>query len=103
VILGDKEWTTIISKGLNVSGSYFYKQANDVARLAVPLTSGDSLETFSMAFTDVGNTIKIHLGWGTVRVTVPFTKEIPLIFKNQKRPDMSRRFFYFNKTSFLTD
>jgi hypothetical protein len=74
VIPGDKEWTAIISKDINVWGSYFYKEANDVARLAVPVTSGDSLEAFSMAFTEDGNTINMHLGWGTVRVAVPFTK-----------------------------
>lgn len=74
VIPGDKEWTAIISKDLNVWGSYFYKEANDVARLKVPVSSGDPLDAFSIAFTEVGNTINMHLGWGTVRVVVPFTK-----------------------------
>ncbi len=74
VIPGDKEWTAIISKDLNVWGSYFYKETNDVARLKVPVTSGESLDAFSIAFTEDGNTVKMHLGWGTVRVAVPFTK-----------------------------
>ncbi|WP_308990524.1 DUF2911 domain-containing protein [Mariniflexile litorale] len=74
VIPGDKEWTAIVSKDLNVWGSYFYKEANDVARLNVPVTSGDALDAFSIAFTEDGNTIKMHLGWGTIRVVVPFTK-----------------------------
>ncbi|GAA3616043.1 DUF2911 domain-containing protein [Flavivirga amylovorans] len=74
-IPGDKEWTVIISKDLNVWGSYFYKEANDVARLAVPVTSGEPLEAFSIAFNKAdGGVINMHLGWGTTRVAVPFTK-----------------------------
>jgi hypothetical protein len=42
-------YTIIISKDLNVWGSYYYKEANDVARLKVPVTeAADSLESFSM-------------------------------------------------------
>ena len=47
VIPGEKEWTAIISKDLNVWGSYFYKQENDVARITVPVTQAkESLEAF---------------------------------------------------------
>jgi hypothetical protein len=75
VIPGEKEWIAIISKDLNVWGSYFYKQANDVARLKVPVTEGkDSLEAFSIAFEGADNGVNMHLGWGTTRVAVPFTK-----------------------------
>ncbi|TGV01195.1 DUF2911 domain-containing protein [Flavivirga rizhaonensis] len=73
-IPGDKEWTAIISKDLNVWGSYFYKEANDVARLSVPVTSGESLEAFSITFDEANGAINMHLGWGTTRVAVPFTK-----------------------------
>lgn len=75
VIPGDTEWTAIISKDLNVWGSYFYNQANDVARLNVPVSEGkESLEAFSIAFSEAENGVNMHLGWGTVRVAVPFTK-----------------------------
>lgn len=75
VIPGEKEWTAIISKDLNVWGSYYYKEANDVARIKVPVTKGDkSIEAFSIAFEGVDNGVHMHLGWGTVRVAVPFTK-----------------------------
>ena len=74
VIPGDKEWTAIISKDLNVWGSYSYKEANDVARLSVPVTSGESVEAFSIAFDEANGGINMHLGWGTTRVAVPFTK-----------------------------
>ncbi len=75
VIPGDSEWTAIISKDLNVWGSYFYNEANDVARLKVPVTqSDDSVEAFSIVFDEAKNGVNMHLGWGKTRVTVPFTK-----------------------------
>ena len=74
VIPGDKEWTAIVSTDLNVWGSYFYKEENDVARLSVPVTSGESLEAFSIAFEEAENGVHMHLGWGTARVAVPFMK-----------------------------
>jgi len=74
VIPGDQEWTVIISKDLNVWGSYFYNEANDVARSIVPVSSGDSLEAFSIAFEEAEGGVHMHLGWGTTRIAVPFTK-----------------------------
>jgi hypothetical protein len=75
VIPGEDEWTAIISTDLNVWGSYFYKEENDVARLNVPVTEGkDSLEAFSIAFEKSDDGIHMHLGWGTARIAVPFTK-----------------------------
>lgn len=74
-IPGENEWTAIISKDLNVWGSYFYNEANDVARVTVPVTNGeDTLEAFSIAFTSSDQGVDMHLGWGNVRVVVPFTK-----------------------------
>lgn len=75
VIPGDKEWTAIVSTDLNVWGSYFYNEANDVARIAVPVNNADeALEAFSIAFAESEDGVHMHLGWGTVRVAVPFTK-----------------------------
>ena len=74
-IPGEKEWTVILSSDLNVWGSYFYNEANDVARIIVTAGSGDkSLETFSIAFDEGENGINMFLGWDKVRVKVPFTK-----------------------------
>ncbi|MBU2922410.1 DUF2911 domain-containing protein [Winogradskyella psychrotolerans] len=73
VIPGKEEWTAIISTDLNVWGSYSYNEKNDVARLKVPVTEAkESLEAFSIAFNKSDNGINMHLGWGTVRVAVPF-------------------------------
>ncbi|HPF11347.1 MAG TPA: DUF2911 domain-containing protein [Flavobacteriaceae bacterium] len=74
-IPGESEWTAIISKDLNVWGAYFYNEANDVARITVPVTQSDeSLEAFSIALDGGMDAINMHLGWGNVRVMVPFTK-----------------------------
>lgn len=75
ILAGEEECTAIISKDLNVWGSYFYKKDNDVARLAVPVESADeSLEAFSIAFAKSDSGVNMHLGWGNGRLTVPFTK-----------------------------
>lgn len=70
-IPGDKEWTIILNKDINVWGSYSYNEANDVLRVSAPVSSGDALEAFSIAFADDGT---MHLGWGTTRVAVPIVQ-----------------------------
>ena len=70
-IPGETEWTIILNTDINVWGAYSYKEANDVIRVMAPVSSGESLEAFSIAFTEDGT---MHLGWGTVRVAVPITK-----------------------------
>lgn len=75
VIPGETEWTAIINTDLNVWGSYFYNEAKDVARLNVPVSQDkESLEAFSIAFDEADNGVNMHIGWGTTRVIVPFTK-----------------------------
>ncbi|MEQ6124289.1 DUF2911 domain-containing protein [Pseudotenacibaculum sp. MALMAid0570] len=68
-IPGDNEWTIIISKQLNVWGSYFYKESEDVARVKGKVSKSDkTLEAFSMAF---GKDMTLYLGWGDTIVSVP--------------------------------
>jgi len=69
-IPGEKEWTIIISKDVNVWGAYSYDKANDVIRVSAPVSYGESLEVFSITFEEGS----MHLGWGTTRVAVPFTE-----------------------------
>lgn len=72
---GETEWTAIVSTDLNVWGSYFYNEKNDVARIEVPVSKGkEGLEAFSIAFEKSDDGVNMHLGWGTVRIAVPFTK-----------------------------
>lgn len=74
-IPGESEWTIIVNSDLNTWGAYYYKEANDVARITVPVQKGNkSIEAFSIAFTDSDKGVDMHLGWDTVRVKVPFTK-----------------------------
>ncbi|MEZ4875464.1 MAG: DUF2911 domain-containing protein [Flavobacteriaceae bacterium] len=75
-IPGEKEWTAIINSDLNVWGAYFYNPDKDVARITVPVTMDDeSLEAFSIAFDGNMDGVTMNLGWGNVRVAVPFTKK----------------------------
>lgn len=74
-IPGEKEWTIILNKDTNVWGAYSYKEANDVARLSVPVTQAEeSLEAFSMVFTKADNGMILNLGWDKTRVAIPFTE-----------------------------
>jgi hypothetical protein len=71
-IPNEKEWTIIISSDTNNWSTSGYKESNEVARVIVPATKGDeSIEAFAIAFDEKGT---MHLGWGTTRVAVPFTK-----------------------------
>lgn len=72
-IPGEKEWTIIINSDLNIWGAYFYNEANDVARISVPVSHGDNpIEAFSIAFTEADNGVDMHLAWDTLRVVIPF-------------------------------
>ncbi len=72
-IPNESEWTIILSKDLNVWGAYFYNETNDIARIKVPVnTVKDSLEAFSIIFEESKDGVDMYLGWGTVRVKVPF-------------------------------
>lgn len=72
---GKDACTIILSKDLNVWGSYTYKESNDVARLSVPVTEGtDSLEAFSMVFTKADKGVILNIGWDKIRIAIPFTE-----------------------------
>ena len=70
---GEGDWTAIISKDLNVWGSYFYNEKNDVARLSVtPSQADDKIEAFSIVFEKDADLIVMRMGWGHTRIDVPF-------------------------------
>jgi len=70
-IPGEKEWTIILNSDLHAWGAYSYNEDNDIARVKAPVKEGkDSLEAFSIVFSGG----KMHLGWGTLRVSVPVSK-----------------------------
>ncbi|NND16021.1 MAG: DUF2911 domain-containing protein [Eudoraea sp.] len=76
-IPGKSEWTVIINGSLNQWGAYSYDEAADVARVTGTVSTGEeSLEAFSIAFVesgtdDTGDNVKLVMGWGTTRVSVP--------------------------------
>ncbi|MDO6598198.1 DUF2911 domain-containing protein [Oceanihabitans sp. 2_MG-2023] len=73
-IPGEKEWTIIINSDLNAWGSYSYKEANDVARISVPVGSSEkTIEAFSIAFNEAKTGVDMYLGWDKVVVKVPFS------------------------------
>lgn len=72
-IPGEKEWTIILNSDINVWGAYTYNKNNDVARISVPVTEGkDILEAFSIVFEESKTGADMYMGWGKLRVKVPF-------------------------------
>ncbi len=71
-IPGDKEWTVILSTAKNVWGSYFYKDSEDVVRVAGKVSKSEKpVEAFSIAFDGEDNNATMYLGWGDTLVSVP--------------------------------
>ena len=72
-IPGATEWTVILNKDLNVWGSYFYNEKNDVARISIPVeTDKESIEYFGMEFVKVDKGAHLVGAWGTTRIQIPF-------------------------------
>ncbi len=66
-IPGEKSWTIIINKDLNVWGSYSYNQEMDVARTKSDvMLAKEPIEAFSIAFEEDGSNIAMYMGWGNV-------------------------------------
>jgi hypothetical protein len=64
---GDTEWTVVLKSASS--------KENTVASITVPVTEGkESLEAFSIAFEKSDDGVHMHMGWGTLRVAVPFVK-----------------------------
>ena len=63
------DWTVIINSARNVWGSYYYKQDQDVVRVAGAISKANkNIEAFSMMF-DSDMTLK--MGWGDTIISVP--------------------------------
>ena len=65
----DGDWTVIINRARNVWGSYYYKQDQDVVRVAGAISKADkNIEAFSMMFDD---DMTLKMGWGDTVISVP--------------------------------
>ena len=68
-----EEITFIINKATNIWGAFRYKSENDVLRFKVPISKAEeSLEAFSITFSEIDGQAKIHFGWELVRFEIPF-------------------------------
>ena len=62
---GDTEWTILLKSA----------SSKDTVSITVPAAEGkESLEAFSITFTKSDDGVHMHMGWGTIRVAVPFVK-----------------------------
>ena len=78
-IPGEKQWEVILSSQLDVWGAFQYNPAHDVARVTVPVSKAEPLETFSISFKKKSDVIQMVMGWDNARV------KIPLKFKQEKQ------------------
>lgn len=77
-IPGEKEWTIILTKDLNVTSPSAYKPENDVVRvMAKPQTMPGKVETFTMQFADITNSnTELHMRWENTGVALPISTDI---------------------------
>ncbi len=71
-IPGKEEWEIILSSNLDVWGAFQYDPKADVARIKVPVSKAERIETFSIVFKKTMNKEALMvLGWGSTRVKIP--------------------------------
>lgn len=70
-IPGEKEWEIILNSRLDVIGAFQYNPSFDIAKIKVPVSSAETLESFSIAFKNSGENIQMVLGWDKTRVKIP--------------------------------
>ena len=77
-IPGEKEWTIIITKDLNVTSPAAYNAANDVARVMVPVRAlNNKMETFTMQFHNItNNSCDLSMAWENTLLWVPITMDV---------------------------
>lgn len=68
---GENEWEVILSSKLDVLGSFQYNPFYNMAKILVPVTKAEELETFSIAFKNNENRVNMVLGWDVTRVSIP--------------------------------
>jgi hypothetical protein len=77
-IPGEKEWTIILTKDLNVTSPSAYNQANDVARVtATPATLPFDIESFTIMVGSLkSNSCDLGMMWERTYVGVPVTADV---------------------------
>lgn len=105
-IPGEKEWTLIITKDLNVNSPSLYKKENDAVRYTAKVNNlNDKVETFTMQFGDITkDSIKLDLMWEKTMVSLPITtntdvkvmSQIENAFFKDNRPYYSAASYYYD-------
>ncbi len=105
-IPGEKEWTLIITKDLNVNSPSLYKEANDVVRYTARVKKiDDKVETFTMQFGDITkDSISLDLVWEKTMVSLPITSntdakvmsQIESAMFKDNRPYYSAASYYYD-------
>jgi Protein of unknown function (DUF2911) len=77
-IPGEKEWTIILSKQLDVTNASAYKQDQDVVRIQTkPVQIPATIENFMITFDEIKPTsLELELLWDKTLVSVPVTTDI---------------------------
>ena len=70
-IPGENEWEVILNSNLDVWGAFQYDPKANVARVKVPVSKAEQLQSFSIAFKKGDEQLNMVLGWGSTRVKVP--------------------------------
>ena len=80
-IPGENEWEIILNSKLDVIGAFQYNPAYDIAKIKVPTSNAESLESFSIAFKNQEDNLQMVLGWDNIRVKIPpyFEEESVLV------------------------
>lgn len=104
-IPGENEWTIIINKGIDKSGTE-YDEKDDVARFTVAAKkTSDPIETFTMQFGDIKpESCELHLMWANADVRVPITTnikdklraQIEAALQSDKKPYWQAANFYYD-------
>jgi hypothetical protein len=99
------QWDVVFSKGTAYPGQDGFKESDDVVRLKAPAaTIGETLETFTMLFSDVKNeSCELQIIWGNTAVVVPITTNIKdrirgqleAALKSDKKPYQQAAGYYY--------
>jgi hypothetical protein len=85
-IPNEKEWTIVINKAVDLSGTNGYKQEEDVVRFNVPVQKTAKTETFTFNFANLTNTsADVEIMWDEVKVA--FKIEVTVDDKVMKNID----------------
>src|SRR5688572_5483713 len=69
-IPGEKDWTIIINKAVDLSGTNGYKETDDIVRISTPVVKNSFTETFTFNFANLTNTsADVEILWEEVRVS----------------------------------